>query len=188
MRNLFIAAAFINFFAMPIILLLPFYVEDFLNVTTDWYGYLIASFGLGSLMGYILAGILNLTGKPRCMVLIVFSISISIIWGSLGLITIPIMSLILVLIGGILNGFFNIALITLLQKTTPSEIRGRVFGLLSTLSSALAPLAMGLAGIVADLVNQNIPLIYTTCGAILVIVSIAISLNREFRNFLSYEG
>jgi hypothetical protein len=75
-----------------------------------------------------------------------------------------------------------------LQKTTPSTIRGRVFGLLGTLSSALAPVAMGLAGVVADLVNKNILLIYTSCGAILVIIDILLAMNKEYRNFLSYKS
>jgi MFS family permease len=188
MRNLFVAAAFTNFFAMPIILLLPFYVEDFLKVTTEWYGYLIAAWGFGSLLGFFLIGMIRLSGRTRCLVIIPLAIVASLIIGSLGFIEIPIIALILMVAGGTLNGIFNITIITLLQKTTPSEIRGRVFGLLGTISSALAPIAMGLAGAVADLVNKNIPLIYISCGAILVVIDIIISLNKEYRHFLSYES
>ncbi len=188
MRNLFIAVAFTNFFAMPIILLLPFYVEDFLKVTTEWYGYLIAAFGCGSLLGFLLIGMIKLSGRTRCIVIIPLTIIASLIICSLGFITVPYIALIMIAIGGALNGIFNITIITLLQKTTPSAIRGRVFGLLGTLSSALAPVAMGLAGVVADLVNKNIPLIYTSCGTILVIIDILIAMNKEYRDFLSYKS
>jgi len=187
MRNLYLAAAFFNFFFAPIILLLPFYVEDFMKVKPDWYGYLLAAFGFGTIMGYLAAGIIKFSGRSRCISLIVILIAFCILFGSLGLVKIPIIALTLILIAGFIDGIFNIIIITLLQKTTPSEIRGRVFGLLYTLSLALFPIAMGLSGIVADLVNHNIPLIYITSGVILVILSIILSLNRDFRDFLSYE-
>lgn len=188
MRNLYLAAAFFNFFFAPIILLLPFYVEDFLTAKTDWYGYLLAAFGFGTLVGYLFAGVIKLSGKSRCILLIVILISFCIFFGSLGLVNRPIIALTLILIAGMIDGIFNIIIVTLLQKTTRSEIRGRVFGLLNTLSLALFPIAMGLAGIVADLVNKNIPLIYTSCGFILVILSIILSMNKDFRNFISYEA
>ena len=74
---------------------------------------------------------------------------------------------------------------TIVQVATPGEIRGRVFGLLGSLSASLAPIAMGLSGIVADLVNQNIPLIYVSCGVIMTVLSLAVTASRHFRQFLA---
>ncbi|MDD5091236.1 MAG: MFS transporter, partial [Candidatus Wallbacteria bacterium] len=56
MRNMYLVAAVLNFFLVPVIVLLPFYVEDFLKAGTVWYGYLMAAFGAGSLIGYLFAG------------------------------------------------------------------------------------------------------------------------------------
>lgn len=111
-------------------------------------------------------------------------ILMSVGFGGLGGVGVPIISLVIVLASGMLNGFFNINVITILQVTTPSELRGRVFGLLSTFAMGLAPIGLGLSGIVADLTNQNIPLIFITCGGILAALSILASISREFRNFL----
>jgi hypothetical protein len=76
---------------------------------------------------------------------------------------------------------------TILQITTPSEIRGRVFGLLGTIAAGLMPVGMGLAGVVADMTGNNIPAIFMACGAIVSIVTIIIAMGREFREYLAFE-
>ncbi len=96
-------------------------------------------------------------------------------------------ALLLMMLLGIFQAFFNINIFTLPQITIPTEIRGRIFGLLGTLTSGLTPISMGLAGIVADLLNQNIPLLYAICGFTTVILSITISFNQDFKSFLRSE-
>jgi MFS family permease len=103
----------------------------------------------------------------------------------MGLARTPLMALILALLGGSVGGFITINITTLVQLHTPQEIRGRVFGLLTTISSAASPIAMGLAGIVADLTGKNIPLIYLVCSAIMTVLMLWVSLNADFRAFLS---
>ncbi len=187
MRTLFAVATLLNFFAMPFFVLFPFYIEDFLKVTTDWYGFLLAAFGIGSLLGYMLAGTIRVAGRTRSTLLISSLIVMSLGFAGLGMVFVPTIALILVFVIGMLNGFFNINVITLLQITTPSEIRGRVFGLLSTFAMGLAPIALGLSGIVADLTGQNVPLIFIACGVILAIISTIAATAKEFRKFLAYE-
>ena len=184
MRTLFVAATFLNFFGMPFFVLLPFYVEDFLHVTADWFGFLLAAFGVGSLLGYTLAGTIQISGKTRSKLLITSIILMSLGFAGLGMIFVPLIALTLVFVQGLLSGFFNINIMTILQITTSSEIRGRVFGLLNTFAGGLAPIALGLSGIVADLTGHNIPLIFIVCGTILVTLSIMVSASREFRELL----
>ena len=188
LRSLFFAAAFINFFAIPIIILLPFYVEDFLQVTADWYGYILAAFGGGALIGYVIAGVINISENIRSKVFISILILMSFCLPVFSILTNAVYALVLMIFLGILNGFFNINIITMLQVTVPSEIRGRIFGLFMTLTSGLTPISMGLSGIIADLLDQNIQLIYASCGIITVILSILTSFNQNFRNFLKYDN
>ncbi len=187
LRELVLASAFLSFFTVPVIVLLPFYVEDILKVSVDWYGFLLAAYGVGSVIGYVLAGVIRLVGTTRSKVMVGVIIVESAGYGVLGLVSHPIAALALAFMGGCAGGYFSILLTTLLQITTPSQIRGRVFGLLSTIAGSLAPIAMGLTGVVADLTDHNIPLIYVSCGVIMGVLSILVSLNRKFRNYLAFE-
>lgn len=188
LRQLVFISAFLTFFTMPIIVLLPFYVEDYMLVSADWYGYILAVYSAGSLVGFLIAGSIKVTGKARLRWMILLLILQSAGHGLIGLVTQPMLVLVLAFVGGATNGFITIHVTTILQLTTPTAIRGRVFGLLAMISGSLAPVAMGLAGVIADLVNQNIPLIYVACGAAMVVLSVMISLSPEFHRFVRYAG
>lgn len=188
MRALFFMATFLNFFVMPIILLLPFYVEDFLNVSPAWYGYILAVFGLGSLLGYGVAGAVNLPGKIRALLIVLALILMSSGMAAFAVVDEAVTALLLMLTVGILNGYININIITLLQITTSAEMRGRIFGLLTTLTAGLMPISMALGGIIGDLTQHNIPLIYGTCGSLMILFSILTAFSPAFRNFLAYDN
>ena len=187
LKSLFGVAAFLNFLLVPIMVLLPFFVEDFLHATPDWFGYMMAGFGVGAMIGYVAAGAIKVSGRPRAAVVISALIVMSALFMSIGFATGPKVALVLFVALGLTNGLVNINIATVIQITTPSEIRGRVMGLLGTIAGGLTPIAMGLSGVVADLVDQNIPLIIIVCGAASTALSIAIAFNRHFRQFLAYE-
>jgi hypothetical protein len=52
----------------------------------------------------------------------------------------------------------------------------------------MTPVAMGLTGILADALDQNVPLIYVACGSTSALLSLVVSLSSEFRRFLAYEA
>ena len=162
MRAFIFVNIILGFFLPPILLLLPFYVEDILHVKTDWYGFLMATWGLGAMLGSLSAGFIKVSGRVKSRLIIVFLVLFSISLGLLGLIRTPFIALIIMAVIGILLGYVGVSLVSILQLSVPSELRGRVLGVLDTLAGAAYPLAMGLAGIVADMTDQNIPLIYVT--------------------------
>jgi MFS family permease len=187
LRRLFFFSAIFNFFTMPVVLLLPFYVEDFLRLRVDWYGYLIATFGVGVLAGALFTAFIKLRGRVRGRLMILFAIFNSLIVGSLGFVPDVRIALLLAFLMGALGSFNGINIATILQISTPSEIRGRAFGLLQTLSGSIAPVGMGLGGFMYDQLNRNITLIYAGCGVLMVLLSLLVSMSRKFREFLAYE-
>jgi len=79
------------------------------------------------------------------------------------------------LLNFILVPIINVNIITVIQGTTPSEIRGRVFGLVSTLALGLIPIAQGLSGFAIDAIDQKVSTIYIVAGPLTTLL-ICISL------------
>jgi len=61
-------------------------------------------------------------------------------------------------------GMMMVAFTTLMQATTPDRLRGRAMSVLMTLIMGTVPIAMGLAGVLADAVDQNVPLLFIGGG------------------------
>jgi DHA3 family macrolide efflux protein-like MFS transporter len=182
----FVSAAF-NFFTIPVVVLLPFYVEDHLKVTADWYGFIVAGYGVGSLIGYASAGILRLAGRTRSGVQMILMILVeSAGYVLLGVLRNPQVSLALAVLGGFAAGIVMVDIITILQLTTPGEMRGRVFGLLGAIAASLTPIAMGLSGVVADVLHRDIPLIYVICGSCTAALAVGASSSRVFRDYFRH--
>ncbi|NIA31397.1 MAG: MFS transporter [Actinobacteria bacterium] len=187
LKQLVLLSALMSFFTTPIILLLPFFVEDFLMVGDQWYGFIMAGYGLGALVGYLMAAVVRVEKRKRAIVLIACMVLEASSYGILGFIRSPLLATSLATVAGVINGYIMVNITTILQVTTPSKIRGRVFGVLTTLVGSITPIAMSLSGIVADLVNQNIPLIYMTCSGIMVFIALILASMRDFREFLIYD-
>lgn len=186
-RNSVLGFSLINFLLAPFIVLLPFYVEDTLQLPSFWYGALLALFSVGMFLGIISASFVKFNANIRGVVIGVIMLKFTALTGSLAILKhIALVTAVFVLAGAII-GYFNIIIQTILQGVTPKNLRGRVFGLISTISGGLMPLGMGLTGIVADLLNKNVPLIFTISSSVLFIASILIFFNKHSFDFFAYE-
>ena len=187
LRNLVIAFAVLNFVTAPLMILMPILIDRHLGLPPDWYGYLMASMAVGNLIGMACVGAMRVDGSRR------------IVWGITALYAMSGTTLLLgitestavLLAAHVLSGFFMGGMMvmfpTLMQATTPDELRGRVMSVMMTLMMGSTPIAMGLAGVIADWVGQDVPVIFVaTAGIIVVLVSI-MALNRPFREFLGTE-
>jgi MFS family permease len=184
MRVLFLVAALMYLFIAPMALLLPFYVEDYLKLNAAWYGYLLMSLGVGSVVGYAIAGSITVRGRAQSNLIIGSLLVAALALGFIASVHVPYLVLVVIFIIGLAAGIFIVKVTTILQLASSSEIRGRVFGLLGTLTSGLAPLGMGIGGVVADLANKNIPMIYAVCGILVLMLSIGMAFSKEARDFL----
>jgi MFS family permease len=184
LRYLLFLAPLDSFFMITIVVLLPFYVEDFLRVAPDWYGFLVAAFGGGSFLGSILAGATNITGRLRQWSYLACATGFGVAAIALGLARSPWQAMVWIFLAGVMSGFNTIHALSLAQVTTPPELRGRVLGLLETLGLSTMPIAAGTAGVVADLLHRDIPLVYFGCGAALIAVAALQAGKREVREFL----
>lgn len=187
MRDFLLTAASVNFFLTSVTVLLPFYVETFLGEGADWYGFLLAAFGAGSVGGYLIAGAPWFIRRVRGVALTAFLFGAAATILLTGLTSQRLVALGLLFAMGVFIGAINISLLTLLQLTTPGKMRGRVMGLAISMTSAAIPLGMVFAGAVGDLTGKNVPLIFAVASAAVAALTLLAALRRPFREFLSQE-
>ncbi|HXV15052.1 MAG TPA: MFS transporter, partial [Candidatus Krumholzibacteria bacterium] len=183
LKSLVVVATLANFFAAPFIVVLPFFVEDTLRAPSDWFGYLVAGIGAGGLAGYALAG--SIQRARAAGVLLACLCALSVCIGALALVSTRVQALALLVAVGVTGAVFNVGVVTVLQRRTPDEFRGRVFGLAQTLAMATTPVAMLLAGLVADATGRDARLVFAGCGAAMVVVTACAALHRPLRAYLS---
>ncbi|HER34489.1 MAG TPA: MFS transporter, partial [Halothiobacillaceae bacterium] len=108
MPDLMAGAAVFNFFAMPFFVLLPFFIEDDLGATPDWFGYLLAAMGGGGLMGYALAGALRYSGRTRSVTMVACLVGMALGMGAIGFVASAPAALALMFAIGVCQGFFQV--------------------------------------------------------------------------------
>lgn len=179
--------ASINFFLAPLMLLLPFYVAEQIFAGAEWYGFLLASLAMGSIIGYFLSNYLKLIIKKRSALmlftlhccafsLLIFSLSNNVYSSLCSFFT-----------AGICLGVFNLQGITLFQTATIPAIRARVLGFIMTVSAIFLPLGSLAGGLWGELTSEDTSTIFSILAVCISGLTIGISLSRKIIKFLDSE-
>lgn len=184
LRTIFMITALVQFFGAPFVTLLPFFVENTLGGNAVWYGYILAMFGVGSLVGFALTALTKFGAMLRAWLLLVALIVVAFVLSIIGFA--PGLHWLLYAAGivGAAVGVLMVYANTMVQSVVPHHLRGRAFGLLGTITSGLTPIAIGLGGVATDLLDQRVPLVYFACGICLLVVSAFVVSNVSFLRFL----
>ena len=70
LRTFFLSASVLNLVAMPVIVLLPIYVTDYLQAESDWYGFLLAALSAGMICGYGVTAVVSVRGVAHAWLMI----------------------------------------------------------------------------------------------------------------------
>jgi MFS family permease len=187
LRDFFFMFAINNFMIVPLVVLLPFYVEDHLRVSADWYGYLLAVNGTGMLAGYAAAAGLPLSPPARGRAVIASFLLVALLLSALAVPSLG-LAVVLVLLIGASEGFVNVHFVSLVQRATPEAMMGRVFGVVSLVTGALIPAGMGLSGVIADILGKRMALLYGSMGLLLFFVTLAFLRSRPLIAFVMEKG
>ncbi len=185
LRDLSLSASFLNFFSAPIFALLPFFVENVLGQGPEWYGFILGGFSLANIMGFTVASTLKIRGAQRAKFLITSLLAVVILLAlAITLSSVNLLAGICIALTGIPLGFFNIEINSAIQRRTPRHLRGRVFALLSTFSSMLTPIGVMLGGILFDISDGRLIVIYNGCIVGMLLVMLWILMNRSILRLL----
>jgi MFS family permease len=176
------SCAVLNAILMPVSVLLPVYATTYLRVDVRWYGFLLAAIAAGSLVGSVSIGAVaaRLIGSSRRLMLVAAFTGMALGMMALAQIRLPLAALMVLFLMGVLTQTINVLTISIVQRATAREFRGRVMGTLTTITRLLVPVALVGGGAVADATGRNVPLIYSMCGAA-TLVTVAILSSRRAR-------
>jgi DHA3 family macrolide efflux protein-like MFS transporter len=161
-----------TFFAAPLVIVFKILSQTYYHMGDLGYGLLISADSLGILVStFILALKPKIENKSR--VLILFPIVAGLTLLGIGTVINFYFALALMAIQGIISGFGEIVIITLLQTLTPNEKRGKVFGVYVTMTMALVPISYAIMGALIDMTSVLTMLLIS--GTALVIGGISIS-------------
>jgi MFS family permease len=161
---------------------LPAFVHDDIKAGANGYGFILAAFSVGAVMGALGAGA---AGKipHRKMVGLVFFIVQSIAIGSIPFLHSVLATCGVMVLAGTMNGLGNVISITVIQQVLPRHLLGRVMSALAFANFGFYPLSVALGGsIVAHFGVVLIFLAYTVLIAIPCVFGL---LQREFQEEVS---
>ncbi len=184
-KYLMFVAALLNFFAaMGVMLLLPLFQRT-PHLGPGRYGVLMGAFAGGAFLGFILTSVVNIKSSNRFLVFFWCGIIFSAM-----LVVIPIylyfpLMLALSVISGITNAILNALLSSILQLTVPQDKRGRVFGLLETVSQGLIPLSFAIGGTLAEFIPLQ--LLISACFVITLFGFIPMAFMPDIIGFINFD-
>jgi DHA3 family macrolide efflux protein-like MFS transporter len=173
--------AIIVFFVVPAFTLMPILVTNHLEGDVLKLGWLNSAFGVGMIAGGILLGIWGgfkrriVTALIGCLVLSAATVflgftSVALFFPALGA---------TFLVGAGISAA-NAPMMAIMQSVVAQDMQGRIFSLFGSLTSALTPLGLAIAGPAADAIG--IRTLYFVAGAASAITVVIFCFNRSLLN------
>jgi len=187
LRTLVGMLGLINFVIVPTSIALPILVRDVLQRGPEFLGIMGACQAAGGIGGFVFSGIVKIPPRWRPSLVLTSMVLCGFVVMALGFITTPLLTLPFLAVFGFLLPLINVNIISLLQGTTPAEVRGRVMGVLGTVVLGMIPFAQGLSGVLIDAVDQRVSIIFSVVGGLFVVLVLAASFVTEFRAYLAID-
>ncbi|MEK4097191.1 MFS transporter [Bacillus sp. FSL E2-0195] len=144
------------------------YIKDELSAGYAEYGYFMAGFPLGYVVGSILVG--KVTYKSRRILMLGGLFIGGLTYISLGFNHSIIIAVIIEVIAGICISFFNVHNTTICQQTVPNNMIGQVFSVRLFFIRSAMPLGVLLGGILSEM--WGVRALYFIIGAIICVTSL----------------
>jgi MFS family permease len=169
LRRLLLAQGLAFVFFAAVLPVEVVYVKETLESNDTGYGVMLASWGLGMVLGSLLFARLR---QASLALLLLFS-TLAVGAGYLGLAAAPTLALACAasVVGGAGNGIQWVAMISAVQELTAEAMQARVMSVLESIGAAMPGVGFALGGIVAALVSPRMTFLVAGAG-VLVIVSV----------------
>ena len=154
LKSLLVGFGLVNFFATPVLVVIPLYVKTILHAEASTLGLLEASLWVGILLGTFAASLIR-TGRRAIRLgaasMLVYGICMFIP----GIFISARAFGIALFMAGMSLGINNVKFITLFQKVVADEIKGRFFAAMQAIIGFSFPIAYLVFGYLGDVVSPN---------------------------------
>ena len=170
LRALALLLLVVNLVGTGVVAILVLYVLEVLKLPQPGFGWLVASYAVGGVIGAVAAPKLSerLATFPSLLiasVLMCFGISVMGVWTAV----VPVFGTVLVI--GFGSSWWNVVTISLRQRLVPRDLLGRVTAVYRMIAFAAAPLGAVLAGWLAHQTTLRTP--YVVLGLLQLVATIA---------------
>jgi MFS family permease len=157
----------LNFFAAPLLLIMPLIVKDVLHAQADWLAWLQLAFGFGSALVVL---VFSFRKSFRQVYFIMcsscFVMGVCLLGLAFSVEKIPV--LLTLFVSGMAVAAVNALALSVFQETVPYELKGRFFSLLNTVCFAVLPLTFLLNGALAEMVRLPVLIMCNGLGTIVL--------------------
>ena len=175
----FVVAAITFFFNGPFNIGIPLLADTRFPEGAVAYGMILSTWGAGSLIGMVLAGVLPRPNPKRTGTVLLILVSVmGIGLAFLGVSTSMIFASTIGLVLGSVDGYINVFFVTWVQSRAPKALIGRLMSLLMFSSIGLLPVSMALSGALS---RVDVTLLFTVSGSIVALLGLVMTLNPTVR-------
>jgi DHA3 family macrolide efflux protein-like MFS transporter len=165
-------SALLNFFVTPAFVLMPVFVTEHLESDVLKLGWLDSAFGVGTIAGGLVLGVWG--GFKRRMytsimgILIAGASMVGLGFTTVGFFLLGVTCSFLIGVGLAMG---NGPIMALLQSVIAKDMQGRIFSIIGSISAAMSPLGLAVAGPLADVIGVRF--LFYIAGAATIIIMIA---------------
>ncbi|MGL6104603.1 MFS transporter [Romboutsia sp.] len=186
LRKMFIYVSLLNFFlnAGGILFVPYFKAMPFLGI--ERYGFAMTILAMGAMSGSILLSIINLKKENKFSVFKITLITQTLFFICFMLSENYFVILVLMFTAFLCNACLNTVASSAMMSVVPSEIRGKVMAITSTVSMGLTPIGQLIGGVLGEVFPIRMVMIALfSCGLICALVNIRL---KNLRNFIEYDS
>jgi MFS family permease len=184
LRTLLFANAAVLLLSPPLILVMPFLVEDYLRLPEAFVGYFLATMLAGGIASYVAIGAARQGGRVDRFTFVVSFLVLAVAIFVAGRWTVPPVLFPALFVAGGCIGASNLIVTSTVQRVVEPERHGRVFALLEALSSVSAPISYAVSGVLIDFVMADLSGVFLAVSAAILVLFVAVALNGELGRYI----
>jgi len=180
-RLLVVMNATVYALSPPLVLSLPFIVEDILHLPAAYVGYYLATLLGGGILFFLIAGRVALNPDGERMIFLGAPLLLSLAMVVTALFLQPAILFVTFFLSGGAVAVMNLVVNTTLHRNVNAGSHGRVFSVLESVSGAGLPLSYGASGLLLELVLPDVSILFFGVSILLISITVVAGMSTHLK-------